>query len=594
MAKFKNIKKEKAKDSKKALKKLINYCKKYWLIIIIALIFASLSAVFTIIGPNKIGEITDLIKSGIATQIDLQAILQVAIFLAVIYGAGALFGFFQNYIMATVTQKISKKLRTNINEKISKVPLQYFTDHSYGEVLSRITNDVDTIAQSFSNSLGTIVSSVVQLIGCVIMMFATNWIMASTAILSTFIGILLMGVLMIKSQKYFDMRQKYLGELNGYIEEMYQGHDIIKVSHAENQVVTKFEKMNNNVKNANFKSQFISGLLMPLMNFIGNFGFVCVCVVGAILMLNGKAGLGTITSFIIYVRLFEVPLRQIAQGMTYVQSAAASSERVFEFFEENEMENESNKNLPFENCQGEVEFKNVKFYYPSNPNKEIIHNLSFKVKPGQKVAIVGPTGAGKTTIVNLLMRFFEITQGNIYIDGIDTKELTREQVHSAFSMVLQDTWLFEGTLKENLVFNLDNISQEQLDNVCLACNLTHFVNSLPNGFDTLISNNSDISAGQKQLITIARAMLQNSPMLILDEATSSIDTRTEIQVQQAMDLLMKDRTSFVIAHRLSTIKNADLILVLKDGDIIEQGSHKELLEQKGFYAELYNSQFETI
>lgn len=594
MAKFKNIKKEKVKDSKKALKKLINYCKKYWLIIIIALIFASLSAIFTIIGPNKIGEITDLIKAGIATQIDLQAILQVAIFLAVIYGAGALFGFFQNYIMATVTQKISKKLRTNINEKISKVPLQYFTDHSYGEVLSRITNDVDTIAQSFSNSLGTIVSSVVQLIGCVIIMFATNWIMASTAILSTFIGILLMGVLMIKSQKYFDMRQKYLGELNGYIEEMYQGHDIIKVSHAENQVVTKFEKMNNNVKNANFKSQFISGLLMPLMNFIGNFGFVCVCVVGAILMLNGKAGLGTITSFIIYVRLFEVPLRQIAQGMTYVQSAAASSERVFEFLEENEMENEISKNLPFENCQGEVEFKNVKFSYPSNPDKEIIHNLSFKVKPGQKLAIVGPTGAGKTTIVNLLMRFFEITQGNIYIDGIDTKELTREQVHSAFSMVLQDTWLFEGTLKENLVFNLDNISQEHLDNVCLACNLTHFVNSLPNGYDTHISNNSDISAGQKQLITIARAMLQNSPMLILDEATSSIDTRTEIQVQQAMDLLMKDRTSFVIAHRLSTIKNADLILVLKDGDIIEQGSHKELLEQKGFYAELYNSQFETI
>lgn len=585
---------EKAKNSKKAFKNLLNFGKRYIVWIILAFVLASVSAVITIIGPNKIGDITNLIKDGLFTSIDISAILQITIFLAVMYVIGALCGFLQNYIIDSVTLYMSKRLRTAIDKKISALPLNYFTDNSYGDILSRITNDVDSIGQNLSNSLGTIVSSFVQLIGCIIMMFITNWTMAITAILSTLMGVALMGVIMIKSQKYFKLRQAYLGEINGYIEEMYQGHDVIRVNHAENQVKTKFEGFNSKVKDTDFKSQFLSGLMQPLMGFVGNFGFVAVCVVGAILALNGKVDLGTITAFIIYVRLFGSPLSQIAQGMTSLQSVAAAGERVFDFLEEKEMEDESNKQIVDVNYSGEIEFKNVKFAYPSNPNKEIIHNFSIKVKPGQKVAIVGPTGAGKTTIVNLLMRFFEITNGEILIDNVSTKDLTREQVHNAFSMVLQDTWLFEGTLRDNLVFNMKNITDEQLDKVCDACNLTHYVNTLPNGYDTIIGNNSDISAGQKQLITIARAMLQNSPMLILDEATSSIDTRTELMVQQAMDKLMQDRTSFVIAHRLSTIKNADIILVIKDGDIIEQGTHKQLLKLNGFYAELYNSQFEEV
>lgn len=585
---------EKAKNSKKAFKNLLNFGKRYIGLIILAFVLASVSAVITIIGPKKIGDITNLIKDGLFTSIDISAILQITIFLAVMYVIGALCGFLQNYIIDSVTLYMSKRLRTAIDKKISALPLNYFTDNSYGDILSRITNDVDSIGQNLSNSLGTIVSSFVQLIGCIIMMFITNWTMAITAILSTLTGVALMGVIMIKSQKYFKLRQAYLGEINGYIEEMYQGHDVIRVNHAEKQVKTKFEGFNSKVKDTDFKSQFLSGLMQPLMGFVGNLGFVAVCVVGAILALNGKVDLGTITAFIIYVRLFGSPLSQIAQGMTSLQSVAAAGERVFDFLEEKEMENESNKQIVDVNYSGEVEFKNVKFAYPSNPNKEIIHNFSIKVKPGQKVAIVGPTGAGKTTIVNLLMRFFEITDGEILIDNVSTKDLTREQVHNAFSMVLQDTWLFEGTLRDNLVFNMKNITDEQLDKVCDACNLTHYVNTLPNGYDTIIGNNSDISAGQKQLITIARAMLQNSPMLILDEATSSIDTRTELMVQQAMDKLMQDRTSFVIAHRLSTIKNADIILVIKDGDIIEQGTHKQLLKLNGFYAELYNSQFEEV
>lgn len=585
---------EKAKNSKKAFKNLLNFGKRYIRWIILAFVLASVSAVITIIGPNKIGDITNLIKDGLFTSIDISAILQITIFLAVMYVIGALCGFLQNYIIDSVTLYMSKRLRTAIDKKISTLPLNYFTDNSYGDILSRITNDVDSIGQNLSNSLGTIVSSFVQLIGCIIMMFITNWTMAITAILSTLTGVALMGVIMIKSQKYFKLRQAYLGEINGYIEEMYQGHDVIRVNHAEKQVKTKFEGFNSKVKDTDFKSQFLSGLMQPLMGFVGNLGFVAVCVVGAILALNGKVDLGTITAFIIYVRLFGSPLSQIAQGMTSLQSVAAAGERVFDFLEEKEMEDESNKQIVDVNYSGEVEFKNVKFAYPSNPNKEIIHNFSIKVKPGQKVAIVGPTGAGKTTIVNLLMRFFEITDGEILIDNVSTKALTREQVHNAFSMVLQDTWLFEGTLRDNLVFNMKNITDEQLDKVCDACNLTHYVNTLPNGYDTIIGNNSDISAGQKQLITIARAMLQNSPMLILDEATSSIDTRTELMVQQAMDKLMQDRTSFVIAHRLSTIKNADIILVIKDGDIIEQGTHKQLLKLNGFYAELYNSQFEEV
>ena len=583
---------EKAKDTKKALKNLLAFCKKYWGIIVFALLLATVSSVLTILGPNKIGEITNLIKDGLTSTIDMPKVWQVTLIMIIIYVSSGLCSFLQDFIISSVTQKISKKLRTEINDKVAKIPLDYFTTNSYGDVLSRITNDVDTISQSLSNTLGTLVASVVQFIGCIIMMFVTNYIMAITAILSCLIGIVLIFVIMAKSQKYFTQRQQYLGELNGYIEEMYQGHDVIKVSNAENKVNKDFDKLNSNVKQANFKSQFLSGLMGPLMNFIGNLGYVAVCIVGAYLIINGSYGPGLITEFAMYVRLFESPLRQIAQNLTSVQSASAASERVFEFLAEKEMDSEDDKKLLLPLIKGDVEFKNVTFAYPQDKEKVIIKNLSFSAKSGQKIAIVGPTGAGKTTIVNLLMRFYEIDGGEILIDNIHTKDMTREQVHDIFSMVLQDTWLFEGTLRENLCFNLKNITDEDLNKVCKACSLTHFVETLPKGYDTVMDSNTQISAGQKQLITIARAMLQNSPMLILDEATSSIDTRTEILVQQAMDKLAENKTSFVIAHRLSTIKNADLILVIKDGDIIEQGNHQELLNQKGFYYELYNSQFD--
>lgn len=591
---MKQKKYEKAKDSKKALANLLNFCKKYWLGIVISLLLAGAGAVVTILAPDKLGEITNLIKSAIktGTSIDMDTVLNITIVLSVLFVIGAICSFLESFIMSSVTQKVSKNLRTQIDKKISKIPLEYFTNNSYGDILSRVTNDVDTISQSLSNSIGTIVSASVQFVGCIIMMFISNYIMSITAIVSTLLGMILMGVIMAKSQKYFAQRQQFLGEINGYIEEIYSGHDVIRVSHAEEKVKQKFDELNGKVKSANYKSQFLSGLMQPLMNFVGNLGYVAVCVVGAILIMNGSIELGTITAFMIYVRLFESPIKQIAQAMTNIQSTAAASERVFEFLGEKEMPDESHKNLTLPQIAGNVEFENVKFAYPSNPDKEIIHNLCLNAKSGQKIAIVGPTGAGKTTIVNLLMRFFEITGGKISVDNIDTKDMTRDQVHSLFSMVLQDTWLFEGTLRENLVFNMQNITDEELDKVCDVCNLTHFVKSLPNGYDTIIGNNTEISVGQKQLITIARAMLQTSPMLILDEATSSIDTRTEMIVQKAMDKLTENRTSFVIAHRLSTIKNADLILVLKDGDIIEQGSHAELLNKNGFYAELYNSQFE--
>ena len=585
---------EKAKDSKKALANLLNFCKKYWLGIVISLLLAGAGAVVTILGPDKLGQITNLIKNAIkqGTSIDMSAVLNITIVLAILFLIGAICSFLESFIMSSVTQKISKNLRTQIDAKISKIPLEYFTSNSYGDILSRVTNDVDTISQSLSNSIGTIVAASVQFVGCIIMMFVSNYIMSITAIVSTLLGMVLMGVIMAKSQKYFIQRQQFLGEINGYIEEIYSGHDVIRVSHAEEKVKQKFDQLNGKVKSANYKSQFLSGLMQPLMNFVGNLGYVAVCVVGAILILNGYIELGTITAFMIYVRLFESPIKQIAQAMTNIQSTAAASERVFEFLGEKEMADESQKTLVLPQIKGNVVFENVKFAYPSSPDKEIIHNLCLNAKAGQKIAIVGPTGAGKTTIVNLLMRFFEITGGKISVDNINTQDMTRNQVHSLFSMVLQDTWLFEGTLRENLVFNMQNISNSQLDEVCRICNLTHFVKSLPNGYDTVIGNNTEISVGQKQLITIARAMLQTSPMLILDEATSSIDTRTEMVVQMAMDKLTENRTSFVIAHRLSTIKNADLILVIKDGDIVEQGNHTELLNKNGFYAELYNSQFE--
>lgn len=587
-----NHKIEKPKNMKNALIKLASYCKKQMGVIVFALVIAVIGAVLTILGPDQISKITDYMYDGITGKIDMEGIAKVGIFLLTIYLISALCSFLQNFIMATVTQIISKRLRGEIDRKINRLPFKYFSDNSYGDVLSRVTNDVDLIGQAMSNSIASMVSAAAQFIGCLIMMYYTNWIMASTTVLTTIVGLVLMALIMSHSQKFFADRQKSLGKLNGYIEEMYSGHDVIRISGAEKLVKDRFDQLNNAVRVANFKSQFLSGLMQPLMNFIGNLGYVAVCIAGALLTINGQITFGVITAFLIYVRLFEQPLRQIAQGMTQIQSAAAASERVFEFLDEEELEDESSKINRLENIQGNVEFSHVKFAYPSAPDKEIIHDFSIKVKSGQKVAIVGPTGAGKTTLVNLLMRFFEVSGGNIYIDGVDINDLPREEVHSQFGMVLQDTWLFEGTVKDNLLLNNENVADEKLVAACKACGIHSFIEALPDGYDTVLNDNTSISAGQKQLLTIARAMIQNSPMLILDEATSSVDTRTEILTQQAMDKLTEKRTSFVIAHRLSTIKNADVIIVMRNGDIVEQGNHEELLERNGFYAELYKSQFD--
>ena len=524
--------------------------------------------------------------------IDMDGILSVCILLLTIYLISAICNFLQHFIMATITQKVSRRMRTDISKKINHLPLKYFSSNSYGDVLSRVTNDVDTIGQGLSNSAASIVSASAQFVGCLIMMFWNDWIMAITTIITTFFGIIFMAFIMKHSQRYFKQRQKSLGKLNGYIEEMYSGHDVIRISNAEKNVKSRFNELNLAVKDANFKSQFLSGLMQPIMNFVGNLGYVAVCIVGAILVINGNITFGVITAFLIYVRLFEQPLKQIAQGMTNMQSTAAATERVFEFLEEEELKNEDNIVRTKEDVDGVVDFENVHFAYPDTPDKEVIHGFSAHIKSGQKVAIVGPTGAGKTTLVNLLMRFFETTGGDIKIDGVSIKELRRENVHSMFGMVLQETWLFEGTVRENLVYNCVNVSDETMIDACKACGIHNFIKALPQGYDTVLNDNTSISAGQKQLFTIARAMIQNSPMLILYEATSSVDTRTEVITQKAMDQLTENRTSFVIAHRLSTIKNADVILVVKDGDIIEQGNHEELLAQNGFYADLYNSQFE--
>ena len=524
--------------------------------------------------------------------IDMDGILSVCILLLTIYLISAICNFLQHFIMATITQKVSRRMRTDISKKINHLPLKYFSSNSYGDVLSRVTNDVDTIGQGLSNSAASIVSASAQFVGCLIMMFWNDWIMAITTIITTFFGIIFMAFIMKHSQRYFKQRQKSLGKLNGYIEEMYSGHDVIRISNAEKNVKSRFNELNLAVKDANFKSQFLSGLMQPIMNFVGNLGYVAVCIVGAILVINGNITFGVITAFLIYVRLFEQPLKQIAQGMTNMQSTAAATERVFEFLEEEELKNEDNIVRTKEDVDGVVDFENVHFAYPDTPDKEVIHGFSAHIKSGQKVAIVGPTGAGKTTLVNLLMRFFETTGGDIKIDGVSIKELRRENVHSMFGMVLQETWLFEGTVRENLVYNCVNVSDETMIDACKACGIHNFIKALPQGYDTVLNDNTSISAGQKQLFTIARAMIQNSPMLILDEATSSVDTRTEVITQKAMDQLTENRTSFVIAHRLSTIKNADVILVVKDGDIIEQGNHEAVLAQNGFYADLYNSQFE--
>lgn len=575
-----------------AMKKIIEYMKGSVGIVAVALVLAALGAVLTIIGPDKVGEITDLIADGLMTGIDLKAVARVGIFLGAIYISSSLFTFIQQYIMATVTLKMSYRMRSDLSRKINCVPQKYFNAHSQGDILSRITNDVSTLQQGLTNSLPTIISAAAQFVGCLIMMFVTEWRLALISLFITFLGLFLIVFIMSKSQKFFLDRQESLGKLNGYVEEMYSGHEVVRISRGAENVKKHFAGLNEAVYNANWKSQFLSGIMQPLMNVIGNLAYVAVCVFGSVLALNGTITFGVIISFILYVRLFTSPLGQIAQGMTNMQTASASAQRIFDFIESEELSDESDKSSEMPEVKGNVSFENVRFSYPDTPDKVIIKNFSAEVKAGQKVAIVGPTGAGKTTMVNLLMRFFEINSGSISIDGTPISQLSRETVHNMFSMVLQDTWLFEGTVRENLVYNMEGISDESLERVCKACGLDKFVHTLPEGFDTVLSESVAISAGQKQLLTIARAMLQNAPMLILDEATSSVDTRTELLIQRAMDKLTKGRTSFVIAHRLSTIKNADLILVMRDGDVIESGNHETLMAKGGFYAELYNSQFD--
>lgn len=593
---------EKPKDFKKALGKLYGFIKPFIVPIIVALLFAIAGTVLNLIGPNKLGDLTNLIQGSfvhikdtdiwILSDINLKEVTSVCIFLVVIYSVGLLCSYLQGVIMATVTQKNSQGLRRAISKKINLLPLKYFDSNSVGDVLSRVTNDVDTIGQTLNQSLVTVFTAVVMLIGSVIMMFVTNAIMAVTAIVASLIGFVFMFLIMGKSQKYFMRQQRYLGDLNGHVEEVYSGHNVVKAYNAEKQVKAEFDSINRNLYSSAWKSQFLSGLMMPLMNFIGNLGYVAVCVVGAVLVSKGMS-FGVVISFTLYVRLFTSPLSQLAQAFTSMQSAAAASERVFEFLGEKELSDEKDKKVQLlpENVKGEVAFEHVTFGY--DEDRTIIHDFSAIAKAGQKVAIVGPTGAGKTTMVNLLMRFYEVNQGDIKIDGVPTDELTRANVHDLFGMVLQDTWLFEGTIRENVVYSKEGVSDEDVVRACKAVGLHHFIMTLPEGYDTVMSDKANLSAGQKQLVTIARAMVENAPMLILDEATSSVDTRTEVLIQRAMDKLTEGRTSFIIAHRLSTIKNADLILVMKDGDIIESGTHEELLAKKGFYADLYNSQFEN-
>ena len=589
---------EKPKNFKKSIGKLLLYCKRYWWIMALALALAMAGAILTVMGPDYIKQLTNELTNALGNiaqgipgrDVDLDFIWDIGLFLIIIYVLGAIFNIIEGLIMATVTNKMTKRMRTDIAHKINRLPLKYLDSRSYGDILSRVTNDVDLIGQTLNNSLSTLVGSITLFIGSLIMMFVTNWIMALTAIASTIIGFGLMSVIMSKSQKYFTQQQNSLGAINGHIEEIYSGHNVVKAYNGEKGAKQTFDNINKQLYTSAWKSQFLSGLMMPLMQFIGNFGYVAVCIVGALLAVNGIIDFGVIAAFIIYVRLFTQPLSQIAQAFTNLQSASAGCERVFEFLEEKEMADETNKTAKIENVKGNVEFKHVRFGY--NPDKPVIKDFSASIKAGQKVAIVGPTGAGKTTLVNLLMRFYDVDSGTIEIDGVSTQDMKRENVHELFSMVLQDTWIFNGTVKENIIYDKENVTDEQVVNAAKACGLDHFIRTLPKGYDTVLDENTSISAGQKQLLTITRAMIQNGPMLILDEATSSVDTRTEILIQQAMDKLTEGRTSFVIAHRLSTIKNADLILVMKDGDIIESGTHDELLKQNGFYAELYNSQFQ--
>ena len=586
---------EKAADFRGTIVKLARYCRPYLPAILLAVVFAALGAVMSVIGPNFVGDLSDLISEGIPVAghsgvIDMDAVMRISVILLSIYAASWVFNFLQGYIMATTSQRIARTMRSEISAKINRMPLRYFDRHQFGDTLSRVTNDVDSVGVALNSSIGSLVNALAMLLGCLVMMLWTNWIMAGVAIIATVFGFVLMFTIMRRSQKYFVGQQRVLGEVNGQIEEVYSGHTVVKAFNGEDGAIGQFVDANGRLYNNAWKSQFFSGMMMPLMGFVGNLGYVAVCITGSVLMVQGHADIGTIVSFMIYVRLFTSPLNLIAQANTSIQSAAAAGERVFEFLGEEEMEDESSKTASIEQVRGKVEFDHVRFGYL--PDKTIIHDLSFTAESGSKVAIVGPTGAGKTTLVNLLMRFYDPDSGEIRIDGIPTSDMPREKVRDLFCMILQDTWIFEGTIRENIVYSEEGVTDEDVMRACDAVGMTHFVNTLPDGLDTVLDDRASISAGQRQQITIARAIIENAPLLILDEATSSVDTRTERVIQKAMDDLTVGRTSFVIAHRLSTIRNADVILVMRDGDIKEIGNHDELMARNGYYAELYNSQFE--
>jgi len=573
----------------KVINGIKRYGSEYIKPLIIAIIFAIAGSIFTIIGPDQLSKITDLITKGLVGKIDMASVWRVVIFLTIIYIVAAILSYGQGFIMATITQKFTKKLRTNITEKINKLPLQYFDTHNEGDTLSRVTNDLDTVGQSLNQSLGILVSAVTLLIGSIVMMFTTNITLGFTAVLSVIFGFAFTIIIITKSQKYFYNQQNKLANVSSYLEEIYSGHDVVKTYNYTNQAKDEFNQMNNDLQDNVWKAQFLSGIMQPLMMFTGNFGYVMVSVVGAILVLNGQITIGVIVAFMIYVRLFTQPLSQITQAFTSLQSAQAAMQRVFSFLAEKEVEDGGLNQQELSGTKGNVEFDNVEFGY--SPDQKIIKDFSVKVKAGQKVAIVGPTGSGKTTTVNLLMRFYDMNSGKITIDGVNIDRMKRSKVREQFDMVLQEAWIFEDTVRNNLIYNQTNVTDEQIRAATKAVDLDHFIQTLPSGYDTILDDSVSLSVGQKQLLTIARALIRNAPMLILDEATSSVDTRTEEQIQRAMDKLTEGRTSFVIAHRLSTIKNADLILVVKDGEIIERGTHNELMKRNGFYTNMYNSQF---
>ncbi len=581
------------KADMRSLGKLFKFMKRDMPFVVIAIACGIAGAMASIIGPEKISELMNIITASLMKGIDIGSVGEIAITLVIIYAVGATLNYLQQFIMATVTQKTTRRLRTNINLKINKLPLSYFDRTSKGDILSRVTNDVDIISQTLAQSTANLIGALALFAGVTVKMFGSNWLLALVTIGSSVIGFIFMSVIMKKSQKYFNRKQVHLGEMNGQVEEVYTNHKIVKSFGAKEKENEIFSKTNDKLFESNWKSQWLSGMMMPMMGFVGNLAYALIFIVGVSLIVAGSSAvtLGTIIAFVIYAKMFSQPLTIISQAMVSVQQASAASKRVFEFLGEEEMPSEDGKTKTLESgkIKGDVEFDHVRFGY--TPDKVIIHDFSVSLKAGQKVAIVGPTGAGKTTIVNLLMRFYDLNQGDIRIDGVSIMDMQREKVHDLFDMILQDTWLFDGTIRENLIYNKEGVTDEDLDRVCKAVGLEHFVSTLPERYDTVINEALNLSAGQKQQLTIARAMIKDSPLLILDEATSSVDTRTELVIQKAMDSLSTGRTAFVIAHRLSTIKNADIILVMKDGDIIEQGTHEELLAKDGFYAELYNSQF---